>query len=127
MSHEVGLWRDKLTKKNHESDQVARSPAQAQFNSSVPSERDHDNTECRHHDAHGGVWDGLRVLASTREVEGAVIACQQASESDEHLAQRGMHVEVELAPEVVRAELAKVRLVPDHQVGLANLVEARPA
>lgn len=38
-----------------------------------------------------------------------------------------MYIEVELALEVVAAELAKVRLVPDDGVGLADLVEARPA
>ena len=38
-----------------------------------------------------------------------------------------MHVEVELALEVVRAELAEVRLVPDDDVRLADRVEARPA
>ena len=38
-----------------------------------------------------------------------------------------MDIKVELALEVVGAELAKVRLVPDDDVGLADGVVARPA
>lgn len=38
-----------------------------------------------------------------------------------------MHIKVKLAPEVVRAKLAKVRLVPDHVRRFSNLVEPRPA
>lgn len=38
-----------------------------------------------------------------------------------------MHIKVKLALEVVRAKLAKVRLVPDHVRRFANLVEPRPA
>ena len=69
----------------------------------------------------------LRVRLTALELERAVVACQQAREADQHLAKRGMDVKVELALEVVAAELAKVRLIPDDSVGLAYLVEARPA
>ena len=37
-----------------------------------------------------------------------------------------MHVEVELAFEVVRTELSEVRFVPDDNVCLADVVETRP-
>jgi hypothetical protein len=38
-----------------------------------------------------------------------------------------MHIEIELALEVVRAEFSKVGLVPDDDVRFTYLVEARPA
>lgn len=38
-----------------------------------------------------------------------------------------MDIKVELALEVVRAEFSKVSLVPDNEIGLADLVETCPA
>lgn len=57
----------------------------------------------------------------------AVVASEQPNKTDKHLPERGVHIEVELALEIVRAEFAKVRLIPDDNVGFADAVKARPA
>ena len=116
-----------LTTQNHQRDQVTRHPAHPQLDRSIPPQRHHRDTKRGEHDTHGDVRDRLRVGRAAREVERAVVACQQAGEADEHLPERWVHVEVELALEVVRAELAKVCLVPDDDVRLADLVEPGPA
>lgn len=38
-----------------------------------------------------------------------------------------MHIEIELAFEIVRPEFSKVGLIPDDNIGLADIVEACPA
>ena len=106
---------------------MARHGAHPELNSGVPPERHERDAERGEHDAHGHVRHRLGVRRAALERERAVVPGQQADEADEHLAQRRVHVEVELALEVVRAELAEVRLVPDDDVRLADRVEARPA
>ena len=67
------------------------------------------------------------IRLTTFEFERAVVTCQQASETNEHLPKRRMYIKVELALEIVASKLAEVRLVPYNNIGLANLVETRPA
>jgi|SRR5712671_2433375 len=106
---------------------MASPCAHAKLDSGVPSERDHQHTKGGKEDAHGDVGDVLGIHLPALELVAAVISRQQAGEPDEYLSERGMHVEVKLALEVVRAELAKVRLVPDYEWGLADFVKTRPA
>ena len=106
---------------------MTRHPAHAQLHSRIPPEWDKRNTERGKYDTHGDVRHSVGVSRPALEAKCAVVAREQAGEADEHLPERGVDVEVELAFEVVRAELAKVRLVPDDDVRLADLVEARPA
>jgi hypothetical protein len=106
---------------------VARPRAHAKLYSGVPSERDHQDTKGGQEDAHRNIGDVLRVHLAALELIVPVVPGQQTGESDEHLAERGVDVKVKLALEVVRAKLAKVRLVPDHVWRLADLVEPRPA
>jgi len=106
---------------------VARPRAHAELDGGVPSERDHQNAKGGHDDAHGDIGDVLGVHLAALELIAAVVPGQQTGEPDEHLAEWGVHIKVKLAPEVVRAKLAKVRLVPDHVRRFANLVEPRPA
>ena len=106
---------------------MARPPAHTQLHGRIPPQRDKRNTEHGHHNAHRDVRHVLRVRLAALKLERAVVAGQQTREANEHLAQRGVHIEVELALEVVAAELAKVRLVPDDGVGLADFVKACPA
>lgn len=106
---------------------MARPRAHAELNGGIPSEWDHQNAKGGKDDAHGDIGDVLWVHFATLELIAAVVPRQQTGEPDEHLPERGMHIKVKLAPEVVRAKLAKVRLVPDHVRRFANLVEPRPA
>ena len=106
---------------------MARPPAHTELDGGVPPEGDHRDAKHGHHDAHRDIGDGVGVGLARLELERAVVACQQAGEADEHLAERRVDVEVELALEVVAPELAKVRLVPHDGARLADLVEPRPA
>ena len=93
---------------------MARPRAHAELNGSIPSEWDHQNAESGEDDAHGDIGDVLWVHLAALEFITAVVPGQQTGEPDEHLPERGMHIKVKLAPEVVRAKFAKMRLVPDH-------------
>ena len=115
------------TKQTHQCHQVARSRAHTKFDSGVPSEGDHQDAKRGHDDADGDVWHFLRVHLSAFKFEATIVPREQTSESDEHLPERRVHVKVKLAFEVVRTKLAKVRLVPDDDGRLADLVVPRPA
>lgn len=106
---------------------MARPRAHAKLDGGVPSERDHQDAKSGQDDAHGDIGYMLGVHFAALELIAAVVPRQQTSEPDEHLAEWGVHIKVKLALEVVRAKLAKVRLVPDHVRRLADLVEPRPA
>ena len=115
------------TAQNHECDQMTRPRAQAQLDRGVPSEGYERNTICCHHHAHGHVGYTLGIQLAALELEVAVIARQETSEPNEHLSQRRVNVEIKLAFEVVRPKLAKVGLVPDHQVREPDFMKPRPA
>jgi hypothetical protein len=105
---------------------MASPQAHSKLNGSVPPQWDHSHTKCSHHHAHGDVWHIIGVCLTTLELKGTVVAREQASESYKHFTERRMDIEVELALKVMRAEFAKVRLVPDDDVGLANGMIAGP-
>ena len=69
----------------------------------------------------------FRILLPTLELETAVVPGQQPRESNEHLPQWWVHIEEELALEIVRTKLSKVRFIPDDDVCLADSAEASPA
>lgn len=106
---------------------MARPPTHTKFHCRVPTKGDHRDTKAREQHAHAHVGYALRVRLAALELKLPIVSREQACETDEHLAQRRMHVEVELAFEVVRAELSKVSLVPNDDVRVPNFVEARPA
>jgi hypothetical protein len=115
------------TKQTHQCHQVARSRTHTEFDSGVPPEGNHQDAKGCHDDADGDVWHFSRVHLSAFKFKATVVPRKQTSESDEHLPERRVHVKVKLALEVVRAKLAKVRLVPDDDGRLADLVVPRPA
>jgi hypothetical protein len=106
---------------------MAGAPAHPKLDGGVPAERDHSDTEAGEEDAHADVRDVVGVYLSALKLELAVPAGQKAGEPDQHLSERWMDVEVELALDVVPAELAEVGLVPDDVVRMTDAVEARPA
>src|ERR1700761_1980853 len=101
---------------------MARPRAHDEFNSSIPPEWDHHNAKGGHDDAHGDVWHVVGVGLAALEFETAVVSGQQAREPDEHLPEGWVDIEVKLALEVVRAELAKVRFVPDDDGRFSDFV-----
>jgi hypothetical protein len=105
---------------------MARPQTHPELDSGVPAEGHHRYAKRSHHDPHRNVRDVLWIVCPALKLKGAVVAGQKPGEPDEHLAQRGVDVKVELALEVVRPELAKVRLVPDDEARLADLVKAGP-
>jgi len=105
---------------------MARSCAHAELDGGVPSEWDHQDAKGGQDDAHGNERHVFWVHLPALKLIAAVIPRQQTGEPDEHLPERRVHVKVELALEVVRTKLAKVRLVPDHVRRLADLVISRP-
>ncbi len=105
-----------LTAQNHQSNQVACHPGHPELHRRVPAKWYKRDTKRREDDAHGDVGDVLGIHRAALERERAIVAGEEASEADDDLAERGVDVEVELALDVVRTELAKVRLVPDNDI-----------
>lgn len=68
------------------------------------------HTECtkrRVENPHEGVVESLRVHLAGLELERSIVTSHVPRQANEHLAQRRMNIEVELALKVVRSELAK--------------------
>jgi hypothetical protein len=116
-----------LTAENHDCNHMTCTPAHAELNRGVPSKWNHGHAEAREKNSHGDVRHIVWVLFSALELEAAVKTREETSETHKHLAERWVDIEVELALDVVSAELAEVGLVPDNIVGLADPVETRPA
>ena len=106
---------------------MARPRAHPELNSSIPPEWDHHYAEGGHDDAHGDVRHVVGISLAALEFETAVVSRQQAREPDKHLPERRVDIEVKLALEVVRAELAKVGLVPNDDGRFSDFVKPRPA
>jgi hypothetical protein len=66
-----------------------------------------DCAECGVEESHEGVVHFLGVLLSRLEFEGAIVTSQVARETDKHLSERWVDIEVELAFQIVGAELSK--------------------
>ena len=70
---------------------------EAKLERGAPRERDHRDAGQGEQDPHASVGHVVGVCRAGRVVERAVEASQGAREADEHLAERRMHVKVELA------------------------------
>lgn len=124
---ETPSTKDQHTTKDHKRRQMTRPPTHPKLHGSIPPKRDHSHTKRRQHNPHRDIRHLIRVNLPTLKLEAAIVACQQACKTDEHLAEGWMHVEIELALEIVRAEFAEMGFVPDDDVGSTNFVEAGPA
>lgn len=93
--------------KNHERDEPHSRSAQVELSRGVVCHRDADDAEQGIEGTHKGVVDIFGVLFSRLELEGAVVAGEDSGKTDEHLAQRGVDVEVVFMLDVVASELAK--------------------
>ena len=88
-------------------------------------QRDAQRAEGRIKKTHESVVQLLRVGFARLKLKGAIVTGHVARQADQHFAERRVDVEVKLALEVVRAELAKMRLIPRDDGREANLPHAR--
>jgi hypothetical protein len=88
-------------------------------------ERDAQGTKGSVEEAHKGIVDVLGINLPTLELKGAIVAGQVARQTDQHLPERRVDIEVELAFEVVRSEFPKMSFIPCDNVGDANFPHAR--
>lgn len=118
---ESGDGRVRILAEHHKSHQPDPRAAELELLGGIVGERDTQDTKQGVEGAHEGVVDLLRVLLARLEFEGSVVAGQDSGETDQHLAEGRVDIEVVFVLDVVAAELAKVSLVPGHDVADANL------
>jgi hypothetical protein len=101
--------------------------AHSQFNGGIPPKWDHSDAKGCQHNPHSDVWHLWRIGLSTLEFKTSIVSSEESNEANDHFTQRWVDIEVELAFEVMGAELAKVRFVPYDDVGGTNVVKTSPA
>lgn len=106
---------------------MARPRAHPQFNSGIPPEWDHGDAKGSQHNPHSDVGHFWWIDLSTLEIKSSIISGEESDEPNDHFTQRWVDIEVELAFEVVGAELAKVCFIPHDDVGGPNVVKTSPA
>ena len=99
--------RIRVLKQHHQRHKPDRRTAKVQLLGRIVGEGHAEGAEGGVEEPHEGVVDVLGVFLARLEFEGAVVAGQVAGETDEHLSERWVHVEVEFAFEVVGAEFAE--------------------
>jgi hypothetical protein len=92
---------------HHESYKPDGRTTELEFASSEVCQRNAENTESRVENTHDGVVDFLRVLLARLEFEGSVVASEDSGETNKHLAERRVHIEVVLMLDIVGTELAE--------------------
>jgi hypothetical protein len=98
---------------DHCSNQPDRRPLEVELLCGEVCERDAEGAKGRVEQAHESVVELFRVGLAGLELEGAIVVCEVAGQTDEHFAERRVDIEVELAFEVVGTEFteAVVRMV----------------
>ena len=95
-----------LAKNSQSNKPDGRSP-EVQFFCSQVGQWHADGAERGVEKAHEGVVQLLRVCLARLELKRSVVSCEVARETDQHLAEGRVDIEVELALEVVGTELAE--------------------
>jgi hypothetical protein len=108
--------------KDHESHKPDSRTLKLELAGSEIGQRNAENTESRVEDTHDGVVDFLGVLFARLEFEGSVVASKDSGETNKHLAERRVHIEVVLMLDIVGTELAEVSFIPGDNVADTNLV-----
>lgn len=93
--------------KNSQSDEPDSGPAEVQFLCSEVGQGNADGAECCVEEAHKGVVQFFRVCLARLELERSIVSCHVSRETNEHLAEGRVDIEVELALEVVGTKLAE--------------------
>jgi hypothetical protein len=102
----------RVLEQNHQGDKPGGRLAEVELLCSVVGQGNTQSTECCVELAHKDVVDLLGVSLTRLELEGTVVSGQVTRKANQHLSQRRVNIEVELALQVVRSELAEMRLVP---------------
>jgi hypothetical protein len=102
-----------VLEQDHCSNQPDRRPLEVELLCGEVCERDAEGAKGRVEQAHESVVELFRVGLAGLELEGAIVVCEVAGQTDEHFAERRVDIEVELAFEVVGTEFteAVVRMV----------------
>jgi len=102
-----------VLEQDHCSNQPDRRPLEVELLCGEVRERDAEGAKGRVEQAHESVVELFRVGLAGLELEGAIVVCEVAGQTDEHFAERRVDIEVELAFEVVGTEFteAVVRMV----------------
>ena len=86
---------------NSQGDEPDGRPPEVQLLCSEVGQRNADGAKCRVEEAHEGVVQLRGVRFSGLELERAIVSCEVSGQTDEHLSERWVDIEVELALEVV--------------------------
>jgi hypothetical protein len=111
----------RVLEQNHQGDEPGGRLAEVELLCSVVGQRNAQGAEGCVELAHKDVVDLLGVSLTRLELEGTVVSGQITRKANQHLSQRRVDIEVELALQVVGSELAKMRLVPGDNGRKANL------
>ncbi|KAG7838269.1 hypothetical protein KL943_000345 [Ogataea angusta] len=101
----------------HQRDKIRGQQRIAHFFARKVANRHHQAAEPRTVPSHPRIVERNRVSAPALKIEifnRSIKAGKILAQAAEHFAQRRMHVVVVLVLEILRAELAEMRLVPDH-------------
>lgn len=93
--------------KNSQGNKPDGGSSEVQLLRSEVGQWDADSTERGVEKAHEGVVQLLGVCLARLELKRSVVSCEVSGETDQHLAKGRVDIEVELALEVVGAELAE--------------------
>lgn len=115
----------RVLKQHHHGDEPGRRLAEVELLCRVVGQRDAQSSESAVELTHEDVVDLFGVRLARLELERTIVTGQVARKADQHLSQRRVDIKVELALEVVRSELAEMRLVPGDNGREANLPQAR--
>lgn len=102
----------RVLEQNHQGDEPGSGLAEVELLCCVVGQRNAQSAERCVELAHKDVVDLLGVSLTRLELEGTVVSSQITRKANQHLSQRRVDIEVELALQIVRAKFSKMRLVP---------------
>lgn len=97
----------RVLEKDHHGNQPDSELLEAQGFGSVIGDGNAKRAESRVEEAHEGVVELWRVCLAGLELKGTVVACQVAGQTNQHLAERRVNIEIELTLQIVRSELSE--------------------
>jgi hypothetical protein len=98
-------------KQYHQTDQPDSRPAEIHLPSRIVCKRNTHDPESRIEHAHEGVVDVFWIGLAGLELERPIVTGQVTGQTNQHLSQGRMNVEVELALQVMRAEFSKAERI----------------
>lgn len=107
--------------KNHQSDKPYGSSPEMHLFCRKIRHWDAQSSECRIENSHEGVVQFRWISLAGLEFERTVVSSQISRQTNQHLSQWRMDIEVKLPLQVMRAEFAKMSFVPCHNRRQANL------